>query len=378
MSSTQARAPVTAAGWYCPGPRRAATTLIEMLAVIAIISILAALMLPAISAARESARRFACAHNLRQIALAASSHDSASGFLPHGGWSGGNAPTGNAGPQTSAATPGKMAGGIAASKVTAFRAAVGKEQLAGWAYQLLPHLDEELLHERPPEVAIATPVEVYFCPSRGGPRILPPLDEQKHLYRNDQHQGMYAIGRPIAHAGIDYASAYADPQLTDPQTPRYADFFAPSPQPETSGCIIRLRISTNQTPPRALVSLIGLKHIKDGAAHTLIFAEKRMNAACLGQYQLDDDQGYTSGWDFDVNRNASLPPERDYDSELLTLRNPATHASELRMLSQFGSAHSQGMNAAFADGSVRQISYSIEPLVFHRMGRRNDGKTLDE
>jgi hypothetical protein len=43
--------------------------------------------------------------------------------------------------------------------------------------------------------------------------------------------------------------------------------------------------------PRALVALVCSRDINDGAIRTLQFAEKRMNAAAVGQYQLDDDQG---------------------------------------------------------------------------------------
>ena len=95
-------------------------TLVELLVVIAIIGILVALLLPAIQAAREAARRSQCQNNLKQLALGCLQHHDTFGMLPSGGWSWhwtGDPDMG-----------------------------FGREQPGSWLYHILPFIEEDDLH----------------------------------------------------------------------------------------------------------------------------------------------------------------------------------------------------------------------------------------
>jgi hypothetical protein len=104
--------------------------------------------------------------------------------------------------------------------------------------------------------------------------------------------------------------------------------------------------------------------VRDGTSNTILVGEKRLNQVGLGNFQGDDNEGYTSGWDHDVIRRTDREPRPD--------PNAAGAWGEER----FGSAHPAGFQVVLADGSVRFLSYDIDLTNFSRMGQRSDGETV--
>jgi prepilin-type processing-associated H-X9-DG protein len=86
----------------------------------------------------------------------------------------------------------------------------------------------------------------------------------------------------------------------------------------------------------------------------------------------DDDGGWSAGWDYDAIRTTLCTPVQDSSSTI------ATTASDPKASSYKtpGSAHSAGINAVYADGSVTTINYDISAETFNCLGHREDGQAV--
>lgn len=132
-----------------PSPRpRPAFTLVELLVVIAIIGILVALLLPAVQAAREAARRLECQNKLKQMGLALQNFVDTHQTFPTGG------------------------DGIfpdLKDYVTGGKANGPEKQGISWGFQILPYLEENALYDITDTATLqSTSVSLYVCPSRRG------------------------------------------------------------------------------------------------------------------------------------------------------------------------------------------------------------------
>ena len=160
---------------YCNrNSRFRAFTLVELLVVIAIIGILVALLLPAIQAAREAARRTQCSNQLKQLAIAFHNHHDTHRHLPTGGWSW--------------QWLGYPDYGF------------GKEQPGGWMYNILPFIEQQNLHDigrgatgaarnEATRQRVQSPFEGMTCPSRRGTNVYSYLnDTAVFVYSDDFEQ----------------------------------------------------------------------------------------------------------------------------------------------------------------------------------------------
>jgi prepilin-type N-terminal cleavage/methylation domain-containing protein/prepilin-type processing-associated H-X9-DG protein len=308
-------------------PVRRGFTLIELLVVIAIIGILVALLLPAVQAARESARRTQCVNNLKQMGIAFQNYHDAMRRLP----------------------PGYLAAGPYVD---------GETDTApgwGWAAFLLPNMEQNAVYQlanfnlpiqHPSNaVAVQTWVTSYICPSDSvadGPYSVP-----------SPSGSTVALAAPASYAACTGSDAFEV-------------FYA-------TGDGVFYRNSGTK-----------FADIRDGTTYTIMAGERAFgisqgiwagamnNAAVLrGKYNIC--QPVVAGTYLQA---AGLTLAHAH------LNNAAFDGNDGAGLDDPSSMHPGGSNFVFADGSVHFIQtidtdgpngYTSESLIFQRLGTRADG-----
>jgi prepilin-type N-terminal cleavage/methylation domain-containing protein len=298
-------------------PRRRAFTLVELLVVIAIIGILVALLLPAVQAAREAARRAQCKNNLKQIGLALHNYESARGVFPPG--------------YTSAATT---------------KNGPGTGPGWGWGAYILPYLEESALFQ---QIDLKSNIEVDMSPNKD----LRVMNLQVFRCPSD------SVEVPI----FDVTGASPSTQVAFGNYVGVAGTYEVSVYPDDgNGVLFRNRS-------------IAIKQITDGLSHTMMVSERASRqspettwvGAVVGAVIPPKVSGYENeGPPALVLTNTG--PSRDQNGQ--PIANPRVPNNTLGHVEDSNSMHPQGVDIMFCDGSVQTINNDIDPDVWVALGTR--------
>lgn len=319
-----------------------AFTLVELLVVITIIGVLIALLLPAVQAAREAARRMQCGNNLRQIALATLNYEQTHKVLPAGAY----------------------------MKTYAVYRSMYKGSIL---VRLLPYIEQQAIYDaydfngRPSEdgsiegwtfpgtdVPIRTTViATYVCPSDDHPPTLDVPITDCDLGGEGQttalHNYSASGGRNLLSDCSACACSLSFLQYGEPGT-KYID---PGPY---AGPFNRVGVC------------MSMADITDGPSNTIFFGEVRplwSLHVSLGWEHSGNACGFTSTIipiNFDTSvRSWTGPPDA------------CNRYCNWETENGFKSAHPGGINVAAGDGSVHWLSETIDMWAYQWLGGKADG-----
>lgn len=341
-------------------------TLVELLVVIAIIGVLVALLLPAVQAARESARKMTCSTQLRELGQAALTFESAKKRFP--GWQ-----------ELTARDLNLPLLALTSSGGTANKIAV-------WNVHLLPYLDQQPLYDLwgDRSVVYTSPrltsfLPIFACPSR------------QTTYRSDAYTSYVANagllplsgdpgslgtiatnGKTAPGAGTDYWDIH------DGDNGVFVDRIG------AGSTMLPLPLKNIQ--PTKLPE-VTLTDINDGLSNTLLFSEN----LAAGKWGVGDNSGYRTAaqlettfvWLYRTDGTVtctttpptptqSVTPEMRINGNKMNFLDPTTIAAAVKpFVCRPSSLHSGGVNVVFADKHTGFLSDGLDYDVYQQLMTTN-------
>ncbi len=303
-------------------------TLVELLVVIAIIGILVALLLPAVQAAREAARRMNCSSNLKNVVLAAHNyHDSFREFCP------------------SAELPGKAAQASVGMHIRLLPY-IEEGALSGIVDQALKQSTNKTLDELNLSDALTNSlIKVYWCPSRD----------------TTEREDFTASGQAmVTYFGVTGAARNCN-KYTFTDTEHCGDVY-------NDGVFY---------PYEA----VKMKQIGDGTSHTLAIGERtyQLRSFFAGAHY-EGQKPYSAGTTKVCSHAAknmrfgiTTPEDTGYYSRAESVPPGAAKIVPFNDLF-WGSEHPSGAQFAYADGSVHFLTDDMSITVLRNLASRDGGE----
>jgi len=329
----------------------AAFTLVELLVVIAIIGVLVALLLPAVQAAREAARRSQCTNNLKQIGLAAHNFESATKTIPFNRYGDYGAPDTwgravvNCGSECATNTPCRA---------------------WSWLASCLPYMEQGAIYQQggipttPLETstAVGAVIAGFHCPSDL-------LADSDPLQRTNTYyvRQLRAVGL-TNYDGVMGAQSHVPMFVND--------------NVDAPGSNETWQFGNGAMPVLGWLNPLQFRNIEDGTSNTLMAGEQAFDAARVGCADRGKCYGMGYSWAHAVEASATAAIQPNWAVPGQIPADPNFETTPYASLIGFNSAHPSGLHFVYVDASVHFINEEIDISVYRAMATIKGGETLDQ